>query len=396
SDDVQDKKADVRMTDAQQEKENLEITQEQVVKDAHVTNKKKTEFPVTSSSRSSDLGSKFLNFSDIPPVDAETVSPLDVHVHHDVPRINTSTLLSIPVSSTPSPLPTNETTNIPPSIPDFDSVFRFNDRVIALEKDVAELKNDPLHTQVTLLVDDHLDTRMGATREEFMNFLLASLTDRITEQVKNQLPQILPEEVSNFAPPMIEKMIQESLNQVNLAKASSKSTKSQPKSSRKYVHVEEPEFKVGDTDTPQGQKGNQGNDNDEPWTESASRCAWFTKPSRPQEPTNPDWNEDKTLLKGPTQNLLMTLAASISTVTYVSVMRKHGYGYLEEIVVRRADKKLYKFKEGDFPRLWINDIRDMLLLVVQNRLTNRSRDDVADFLITLRMFTKSLVIQKQV
>nr|GEU43256.1 hypothetical protein [Tanacetum cinerariifolium] len=27
-------------------------------------------------------------------------------------------------------------------------------------------------------------------------------------------------------------------------------------------------------------------------------------------------------------------------------MRKHGYGYLEEIVVRRADNKLYKFKEG--------------------------------------------------
>nr|GFA61170.1 hypothetical protein [Tanacetum cinerariifolium] len=37
SDEVQDKKADVRMMDAQQEIENLEITQEQVVEDAHVT-----------------------------------------------------------------------------------------------------------------------------------------------------------------------------------------------------------------------------------------------------------------------------------------------------------------------------------------------------------------------
>ncbi|GJZ12205.1 hypothetical protein Tco_0546964 [Tanacetum coccineum] len=33
-----------------------------------------------------------------------------------------------------------------------------------------------------------------------MNFLSASLTERITEQVKDQLPQILLEEVSNFAP----------------------------------------------------------------------------------------------------------------------------------------------------------------------------------------------------
>ncbi|GKD30720.1 hypothetical protein Tco_1241498 [Tanacetum coccineum] len=86
----------------------------------------------------------------------------------------------------------------------------------------------------------------------------------------------------------------------------------------------------------------------------------------------------------------------ILAVTHVKVMRKHGYGYLEEIVVRRADNVLYRFKEGDFPRLRINDIEDMLILVVQNRLTNLSGDDVADFAIALRMFTRSLVIQKRV
>nr|GEY90790.1 hypothetical protein [Tanacetum cinerariifolium] len=86
-------------------------------------------------------------------------------------------------------------------------------KVIALEKDVAKLKKDHLHTQVTALVNDHLDTWMRETREEFMNFLSASLTDRITEQVRNQLPQILPKEVSKFAPLVIETMIIESLNQ---------------------------------------------------------------------------------------------------------------------------------------------------------------------------------------
>ncbi|GJV89273.1 hypothetical protein Tco_1533211 [Tanacetum coccineum] len=86
----------------------------------------------------------------------------------------------------------------------------------------------------------------------------------------------------------------------------------------------------------------------------------------------------------------------ILAVTQVEVMRKHGYGYLKEIVVRRADNDLYRFKEGDFPRLRINDIEDMLLLVVQNRLTNLSGDDVSDFAIALRMFTRSLVIQKRV
>ncbi|GKF82590.1 hypothetical protein Tco_0244246 [Tanacetum coccineum] len=59
------------------------------IEDAHVTIStvtKKTEVPATSSSRSSDLASKFLIFLDIPHTDAKIVSPLDVHVHHEVPR----------------------------------------------------------------------------------------------------------------------------------------------------------------------------------------------------------------------------------------------------------------------------------------------------------------------
>ncbi|GJR41870.1 hypothetical protein Tco_1309973 [Tanacetum coccineum] len=86
----------------------------------------------------------------------------------------------------------------------------------------------------------------------------------------------------------------------------------------------------------------------------------------------------------------------ILAFTHVKVIRKHGYGYLEEIVVRRANNVLYKFKEGDFLRLRINDIEDLLLLMVQNWLTNLLGDDIADFAIALRMFTRSLVIQKQV
>ncbi|GKE87640.1 hypothetical protein Tco_1565115 [Tanacetum coccineum] len=54
-----------------------------------------------------------------------------------------------------------------------------------------------------------------------MNFLSESLTARIKEQVKDRLPQILPQEVSNFAPPVIEKLIKESCDEVTLAKVSS-------------------------------------------------------------------------------------------------------------------------------------------------------------------------------
>ncbi|GJU84483.1 hypothetical protein Tco_1292029 [Tanacetum coccineum] len=52
--------------------------------------------------------------------------------------------------------------------------------------------------------------------------------------------------------------------------------------------------------------------------------------------------------------------------------------YLKEIVVRRADRKLYKFMKCDFPRLHLNDIEDMLLLVVQNKLFNLEGDVIVD------------------
>ncbi|GJU68471.1 hypothetical protein Tco_1254730 [Tanacetum coccineum] len=54
----------------------------------------------------------------------------------------------------------------------------------------------------------------------------------------------------------------------------------------------------------------------------------------------------------------------IIAVTHVKVMKWYGYGYSEEIIIRREDQKLHKFKEGDFPRLNLRDIVDFLLLLV--------------------------------
>ncbi|GJR02591.1 hypothetical protein Tco_0525575 [Tanacetum coccineum] len=66
------------------------------------------------------------------------------------------------------------------------------------------------------------------------------------------------------------------------------------------------------------------------------------------------------------------------------------------IVVRRADRQEYTFKEGDFPRLHLNDIEYMLLLHVQNKLFNLLGDDIVDLVTALRMFTLSLIIKKRV
>nr|GEZ46147.1 hypothetical protein [Tanacetum cinerariifolium] len=53
----------------------------------------------------------------------------------------------------------------------------------------------------------------------------------------------------------------------------------------------------------------------------------------------------------------------IIAVTVLKIMEWHDYKHLDWISVRRDDDKIYKFKEGDFKRLRIQDIEDMLLLL---------------------------------
>ncbi|GJV12898.1 hypothetical protein Tco_1354439 [Tanacetum coccineum] len=77
-------------------------------------------------------------------------------------------------------------------------------------------------------------------------------------------------------------------------------------------------------------------------------------------------------------------------------MKMYDYGHLEEIEVRRDDQKLYTFKEGDFKRLRLQDIEDMLLLHVQQKLTNLTIDERYDSNVALRMYTRRIVIQRRV
>nr|GEX80364.1 hypothetical protein [Tanacetum cinerariifolium] len=57
----------------------------------------------------------------------------------------------------------------------------------------------------------------------------------------------------------------------------------------------------------------------------------------------------------------------IITVTELKIVEWHSYKHLDWITVRRDDDKLYKFKEGDFKRLRIQDIED-ISIVIQRRM----------------------------
>nr|GFB62118.1 hypothetical protein [Tanacetum cinerariifolium] len=86
----------------------------------------------------------------------------------------------------------------------------------------------------------------------------------------------------------------------------------------------------------------------------------------------------------------------IIAVNELKIMEWHDYKHLDWISVRRDDDKIYKFKEGDSKRLRIQDIEDMLLLLVQGKLSNLTVEERFAFNISLWMFTKSIVIQRRV
>nr|GFA19544.1 hypothetical protein [Tanacetum cinerariifolium] len=86
----------------------------------------------------------------------------------------------------------------------------------------------------------------------------------------------------------------------------------------------------------------------------------------------------------------------IIPVTNLKIVEWHNYKHLDWISVRRDDDKIYKFKEGDFKRLRLQDIEDILLLFVQGKLFNLTVEERFAFNVSLRMFTRSIVIQRRV
>nr|GFB53457.1 hypothetical protein [Tanacetum cinerariifolium] len=80
-------------------------------------------------------------------------------------------------------------------------------------------------------------------------------------------------------------------------------------------------------------------------------------------------------------------ASSRKYTTSVTKTKAADYGHIkwiEELVPR------------DFKRLRLQDIEDMLLLLVQGKLSNLTVDERFAFNVSIRMFTRSIVIQRRV
>ncbi|GJY22173.1 hypothetical protein Tco_0394739 [Tanacetum coccineum] len=179
---------------------------------------------------------------------------------------------------------------------------------------------------------------------------------------------------------------------------------------------------------------------DEPPVVKADPKDWFKKSERPPTP-DPEWNEgnhqivpvdyffnnDLAYLQGgSTDSTYMTSLTKTKAAKYdlpgIEDMVPNLWSHIKVAYDKHAlllhngdpkdkdstdmllrgfpnvisDQQSYKFMEGDFLRLHLNDIEDMLLLVVQNRLFNLKGKDIVHLDATLRMFTRRIVILKRV
>ncbi|GJR01637.1 hypothetical protein Tco_0524621 [Tanacetum coccineum] len=206
-----------------------EVFSDQNTKDAHVT---LTTEPLVvqqqSSSVSSDLVLKFINPSPDISIDSilnqniqsHTLVNLPVSVAAETPSSDTT----IPQQPIPNTLPlqqtpsstittTNPTTTLP-KIPNFASVFQFDQRVSALETELSELKQTNQFVEVVSsisgIVDNYLASKMKevvdvvvqlqsnklreeaqAENQEFLNQVDSSMKAIIKEQVKAQVSKIM-------------------------------------------------------------------------------------------------------------------------------------------------------------------------------------------------------------
>ncbi|GJV89726.1 hypothetical protein Tco_1533664 [Tanacetum coccineum] len=349
----------------------VNTTYDQVEDDANVIlatvhDTQKTEVPLQSSSVSYDFATQFLNLDNVSPADTEIISMMNIDVRHEEPSIQTPSLLTIPVmvipetstatattipstippftplphQSTLTPTPTTKATTSLPVIPDFSSLFGFNQRVSVLEKELSQLKQfdhsaqllEAIKSQVPAVVEAYLGTRLGdyiqkafqsytaefekkaqAKKKRYINIIEKSVKDIINDEVKTQLPQILPKKVADFVTPMIQSIITESLENLDkdlfesYGKAYSLKidredkdkdedppARSDQRLKRRNTSKDAKEsvFEATDTRMPKNQGSDLGNTGDQPDVKAAPKHDWIKEPERPLTP-NSDWNVGK-------------------------------------------------------------------------------------------------------
>ncbi|GJQ93998.1 hypothetical protein Tco_0005137 [Tanacetum coccineum] len=214
------------------------------------------------------------------------------------------------------------------------SLKRFNERVFNLEQDVSEIKQVDQYAQALSSIPTISE------KNAYIELIDTSMRALIKEEVNTQLPQILPQAVSDFANPVIDKNVTESVEAIVLTrprkkkknrercesskdsrskenKSSSTSkdaSKSQHKSSGKSAHAEEPSHTVEDSSMQQDQEFVTGDNDEQPANKEVTKADWFKKPER--LPTlDPDWSKRQQVDFRPPRTWISQVARAEESLT---------------------------------------------------------------------------------
>ncbi|GKD85949.1 hypothetical protein Tco_1357103 [Tanacetum coccineum] len=284
----------------------------------------KIEVSLQSSSISSNYATKFLNFDNIPSAETEIISMMDIKVQHEDPSIQTSPLLTKPITVIPKSS-TAPTTTIPPPILPFislqqqstpiptpttieattstiavfhsETLSAIHLRVSDLEKEVKELKNHKAlyHALMESILED--EDAMDKGVADKLKKRKSDDTDR------DEGPLAGPDQ--GLKRKKTCKEIEPS-KKVKSTGTSKGTTKSQPKAIGKSAQAKETVFEAGDTQVAQNIREDTGNTDESPVVKADPKD-WFKKPKRPPT-SDPKWNEGKTIDNKPTQKWLSDLA----------------------------------------------------------------------------------------
>ncbi|GJZ75212.1 hypothetical protein Tco_0639677 [Tanacetum coccineum] len=87
----------------------------------------------------------------------------------------------------------------------------------------------------------------------------------------------------------------------------------------------------------------------------------------------------------------------ILAVTKLKIVEWHNYKHLDWITICRNDDKLYTFKEGDYNRLCLQDIKDIATFFSCQGQAGKSHvEEMLALGVSLRMFTRSIVLRRRV
>nr|GFA19568.1 hypothetical protein [Tanacetum cinerariifolium] len=187
---------------------------------------------------------------------------------------------------------------------------------------------------------------------------------------------------------------------------STKGSKSYHRTTSESAPAEEPMHITQDLKEPAPQEFKTGATDDQPIEEVSQHPHLFQKQTKP--PTlDRAWHKTLSATYGRIQPWINNLAMKADSRTLFNELINTPVNFsafvMNRIKVDTLTPELladptYELMKGscDFKRLCIQAIEDMLLLLVQGKLTNLTIDERFAFNVTLRMITRSIVIQRRV